>query len=146
MLCRRLAFYRSCRIDDTAIEKKFLCERCLTCIRMRDDRKCSSLFYFIFNIRHTNFLSDTIAAPALSPALYEVPGDSLRTCLFSLAYLKQDFNYNSSLMNRGDHYIFRRYIGFPCHDILDLRPVCISQFVCFYNDISRIVIQTDYRL
>lgn len=43
---------------------------------------------------------DTIAAPALSPALYEVPGACLRACLFSLAYLDRYFNCSTAALSR----------------------------------------------
>ena len=44
------AFYGTSQIDGTSVEKKFLSQGCLTCIRVGNDRKGSSFFNFFCDI------------------------------------------------------------------------------------------------
>ena len=56
MACRCLSLYRTCQIDGTSVQQEFLCQRCFSGIRMRNDRKSSSSFNFTCYISHCCFL------------------------------------------------------------------------------------------
>ena len=47
-----LTFNTTCQVDCTSIQQKFLCQGCLTGIRVRDNGKSSSFFYFVRVLRH----------------------------------------------------------------------------------------------
>ena len=57
MLCCCLSFYTSRLIDGTSVQQEFFSQSRLSCIRMGNDCKRSSLFYFAFNVCHCIFLS-----------------------------------------------------------------------------------------